>query len=183
MRACERTRKDEPILAFLLDEDPRFLLAKFFQVPFFHLSSVASRDEGEEQNKSVETKVIYNGWETLWPRVESRFFDGSRSLVSRTIDNLEQNRAARGSKLILGKYLAATVGGTSGPRGGPRACFTFTACPSRRDGHVLPPTLNSLVSILFLLDLRLVLRSIVKINRIVRLMNFLQCIHYRILLS
>lgn len=187
MRACERTRKDESILAFLLDEDARFLLVKFFQVPFFHLSSVRSfqrwgRGTKQKCRNKSDIQRLRDTLTTRKRRIESRFFDGSRSLVSRTIDNLEQNRAARGSKLILGK-LAATVGGTSGPRGGPRACFTFTACPSRRDGHVLPPTLNSLVSILFLLDSRLVLRSIVKINRIVRLMNFLQCIHYRILLS
>lgn len=160
------TRTGEPILAFLLDEDARLsisrkILPRSFLPSFFRTYLPGMRKEQNYRNKSVGRLR-----DTLSFRVsvESRFFDGSRSLVSRTIDNLEQNRAARGSKLILVSCTAVTVGGTSGPRGGPRAVFHFHCSPvSPRRPRA---SSNSKLARFDFISARFILRSIVKINEL-----------------
>lgn len=160
------TRTGEPILAFLLDEDARLsisrkVLPRSFLPSFFRTYLPGMRKKQNYRNKSVRR---LRDTLTFRVSVESRFFDGSRSLVSRTIDNLEQNRAARGSKLILVSCTAVTVGGTSGPRGGPRAVFHFHCSPfSPRRPRA---SSNSKLARFDFISARFVLRSIVKINEL-----------------
>lgn len=160
------TRTGEPILAFLLDEDARLsisrkVLPRSFLPSFFRTYLPGMRKEQNYRNKSVRR---LRDTLTFRVSVESRFFDESRSLVSRTIDNLEQNRAARGSKLILVSCTAVTVGGTSGPRGGPRAVFHFHCSPvSPRRPRA---SSNSKLARFDFISARFILRSIVKINEL-----------------
>lgn len=158
------TRTGEPILAFLLDEDARLSISRKVLPRSFFPSFFRTYLPGKEQN--YRNKSVRRLRDTLTFRVsvESRFLDGSRSLVSRTIDNLEQNRAARGSKLILVSCTGVTVGGTSGPRGGPRAVFHFHCSPvSPRRPRA---SSNSKLARFDFISARFIFRSIVKINEL-----------------
>lgn len=125
MRACERTRTGEPILAFLLDDDTHFSqnFSTFF--PFFCLSSVDSfRDE--------RPKVSKQNWQRLRDTLTTR---KRRIAIFRRITKPRfTNDRQSGAEPCCSRIKADTcntamVGGTSGPRGGPRVVFHFHCLP------------------------------------------------------